>query len=444
VSTPIDRRRFIAGSVAAGGAIAGAGALGFPATARAGGEPLGAGGHPMSPRDLAASAGRIGNGDPLALLDLAALDRNIATIAAFAAGRGWAARPALKAFRCPRLSSYVLGRLPQPRGMVFDLGEADELARIGPPGLDLMMGWVPAPAELERFLMGRPSTKKPHRIRLLVDGVESARDLTRLAATTRRPLPLDVALDLDSGMGRGGIDSKDEMAAVLQVLRAAGSRVQLGAIVCYDGHASLVPPAAARRIVVEQARSYLRRGLGWLHELGADLIGDRALIVNGPGSTSFRQWPEGSEINEISPGNAFVFPSTLDQFDTDGLSNAVVLCAPVTRITSDSPSLPLTQTTLPGSTQQEVLVKSAAWSAIDSIATAIWPEGITSDTLSGGLNAFVVPKGSRKRGEHVLFRPVEAWFAIDEFDALHAVREGRHVRTWPTVRRWGGTGQASR
>ena len=37
----------------------------------------------------------------------------------------------------------MLERLPQPRGMVFDLGEVDELVRIGPPNLDLLMGWAP-------------------------------------------------------------------------------------------------------------------------------------------------------------------------------------------------------------------------------------------------------------------------------------------------------------
>ncbi|MEA2272988.1 MAG: hypothetical protein QOI98_1696 [Solirubrobacteraceae bacterium] len=436
----MDRRTFIGGA-AASGLVAGTNALRVPGVARAQdpatAPPIGAGGKPMAPAELAAVADRIGDGDPLALIDLAAVDRNIATITGFAASRGWAARPALKAFRCPELSRYVLERLPQPRGMVFDLGEVDELVRIGPANLDLLMGWAPTPAELATFLAKAPPVRRPHRVRLLVESVDSARELARLSASTRRALPLDVALDLDSGMGRGGIDSKAEMKAMLDALRGAGDRLRLGAVVCYDGQTSLVSPGPARRVIVEQARIWLRRALGWLHELGADLLGDRPLIVNGPGSVSFRKWPAGSEITEISPGNAFVFPSALDGFDTEGLSSAIVLCAPVSRVTSDSPSVPLTQTTLPGSAKEEILVKSGAWTAISAIATAVWPDGISSDTASGGLNAYVVPKGSRKRGEHILLRPVESWFAIDGFDALHAVRERQLVRTWPTLRRWG-------
>jgi D-serine deaminase-like pyridoxal phosphate-dependent protein len=391
----------------------------------------------MAPAQLAALADRLGDGDPLALVDLAAVDRNIATIAGFARSRGWSARPALKAFRCPELSAYVMGRLPQPRGMVFDLGEVDDLVRLGPPGIDLLMGWAPTPGELARYLGTAAPTTKPHTVRLLVEGVESARDLVRLSASTRRALPLDIALDLDSGMGRGGIDSRDEMKAVLDVLRGAGRRLRVGAVVCYDGQTSLVSPGPVRRVVVEQARAWLRRALGWLHELGSDLLGDEPLIVNGPGSASFRKWPADSEINEISPGNAFLFPSVLDDYDTEGLSSAVVLCAPVSRVTSDHPSVPLTQTTLPGSTQEEILVKSGAWTALDTIAKATWPNGISSDTASGGLNAYVIPKGSRRRGQHILLRPVEAWFAIDGFDALHAVRGGQLLRVWSTVRRWG-------
>ena len=67
----IDRRCFVTGALAAGGLVAGADSLRTPDTAVAKSAPIGHGGHPMGPPDLAGVADRIGTGgDPLALVDL--------------------------------------------------------------------------------------------------------------------------------------------------------------------------------------------------------------------------------------------------------------------------------------------------------------------------------------------------------------------------------------
>ena len=225
----LDRRAFLAVGTAAAGAAAipfgGEGALAETA-ARAPRRrrrrlPLGSGGNPMSLAALATLARARGGGYPVLLLDLAALDRNAAVILSFARAQRWSVRPALKSFRSPALTGYVLARLPKPRGLVFNLDEVDAIVAAAPRGVDLMCGYPPTVGELAAFLSGRPPRgQRRHTLRLLVDSLPLMRELARLARSTPRRLPLDVALEFDVGMGRGGMSDARELGACLQILRA--------------------------------------------------------------------------------------------------------------------------------------------------------------------------------------------------------------------------------
>ena len=50
------------------------------------------------------------------------------------------------------------------------------------------------------------------------------RELARFVRKTPRRLPLDVALELDVGMGRGGMSDARELEACLKILRANRGR----------------------------------------------------------------------------------------------------------------------------------------------------------------------------------------------------------------------------
>jgi D-serine deaminase-like pyridoxal phosphate-dependent protein len=397
--------------------------------------PLGLGGRPMPLDQLAAFAREVGGGYPVLLLDLAALDQNVHVVVDFARRQNWAVRPALKSFRSPELVGYVLRRLPQPRGLVFNLSEVDPIVAAAPRGTDLMTGYPPTVGELRGYLGRRPPRgQRRHRLRILVDSVPLMEELLRAARTTRRRLPLDVALELDVGMGRGGINDRDELRACLELLRSDRRRLRLGAVLGYDGHATLTGTRAYRQIVAAQAKSAYRRHLDDLARLGSDLFDERTLIRNGPGSSNYRNWP-GGPVNEISPGSAFLLAGYLSRgFDTEGLVPALAMGGAVRRITGDHPSLPLTGTTLPNSRQQEIIVQ-----AIGDPGELAYPPGAGGDDLSGGGDALAVPKGSVALGDYVLYRPIQTEVGIQRFDAIVAVREGRLRRSWRVQPRPGGS-----
>ena len=382
---------------------------------------------------LAKLAREQGRGHPALFLDLAALDQNIRTVADFAGAQGWGVRPALKSFRSPALISYLLNRLPQPRGLVFGLREVDPIVAQAPRNTDLMTGYPPTFGELADFLATKPPKgQRKHRLRILVDSVPLMEHIARLARTSRRRLPLEVAIEFDVGMGRGGVGDRAELQSCLDILRAERDRLRLTAVLGYDGHATLRGDQEYRELVATQAMDSYRTHLANLKELGADLYDEAALIRNGPGSSNYRNWV-GGPANEVGCGSAFLFAGYLNGgYDTAGLAPALALGGAVRRITSDHPSVPVLGIAQPGASEMEIIVQAVA-----SPGELVHPPGGRVDDASGGGDALIVPKGSVELGDYVLYRPTQTEGAILSYHELLAVREGKVLRRWPVFRRQG-------
>lgn len=387
----------------------------------------------MSLDDLARLAREQGAGYPVLMLDLAALDQNTKVVVDFARAQGWGVRPALKSFRSPALISYLLNRLPQPRGLVFNLSEVDPIVAAAPRGADLMTGYPPTFGELAAYLGAKPPRGlRKHRLRILVDSVPLMEHLARLAKTTRRRVPVDVALELDVGMGRGGINDRAELAACLDVLRSDRQRLRLTGVLGYDGHATLRGDSEYRQLVAAQAQDSYRTHLANLAALGAGLYDERTLIRNGPGSSNYRNWV-GGPADEIGCGSAFLFAGYLNGgYDTDGLAPALSLGGAVRRITSDHPSVPVLGITQPGASEMEIIVQG-----VGSAGEVAHPPGARGDDASGGGDALIVPKGSVALGDYVIYRPEQAEVGILRFHEMLAVREGKVLRRWPVFDRPG-------
>jgi D-serine deaminase-like pyridoxal phosphate-dependent protein len=441
----LSRRGFLA----TGAAAAGAAALPSDAAARKRGPrgwhgsggaarplpPLGDGGQATAPPRLAELAREAGGGDAVTFLDLAAFDANLAVVLDVARAEGWAVRPALKSFQSPEFIAYALGRLPEPRGMVFHLRSVDAILAAAPGGTDLLMGYPPSPPELDRFLASA-GPSKPHRMRILVDSLELLEHLASRAPTARRPF--EVALQLESGFELSGLRTPAELTAALDLIRRA--QLTLSAVMCYDGHAASQPDRAFRQTVKDDSQ---RRFAAWIVQLRAAGVDPDRLVRNGPASSTYKLWRGAKEPNEISPGAGLLFHGyiTEDGHDNEGLQPTLHHAAPVHRVVT--PYVPITSVPDPQARGRDgVSIKGGAWpNNSGSLASPVHPPGLENDELSGGggnnQSNFYAPKGSLKRGDYVVLRPKHAGDAVDYFDTLVAVRDGTVRRVWPTLRRPG-------
>lgn len=445
----VNRRTFIGGSAAlAAVPVLPAGAAGSPAThrRRAPVAPIGRGGTPTAPSAVFDLARRISDGEALCFLDLAAFDQNLAQVLGVARRNGWAVRPALKSFQSPRFIAYCLQQLPEPRGMVFHLRTVDPILERAPAGTDLMLGYPPSFGELERFLATPPPKKaKPgHRTRILVDSIELLQRVIELAPTSRRGPRTEVALQLESGFFLSGFRDAGELRPALELLRKARDRVQLTAVMCYDGHAASQDEGAVRRVAVADAKRRFARWNEQLRAEAADLTDLSTLVRNGPASSTYRIWDGDPSPNEVSPGACLLFHGyiTNDGQDNEGYAPTLLHTAPVCRL-GGAPVVPITGE-VRYSDKESVAVKGGAWptnsGTVDQI---VFPTGLEEDELSGGRgnnqSNFLMPPGLLERGDHLVLRPKHAGDGIDYFDTLVAIREGQVKRVWPTFRRPGAT-----
>jgi len=454
-----------------GAAAAGASALGTGLTAIEGATGVRAAstdssGEPTPLPEIQSLAEEVGGGIPLTTVDLAAVDNNIDRVTEEAGKLGWdGIRPALKVFKSPELAAYIMSRLPEPRGLVFHLKPVQELLPVLPDNPDLLLGYVPTVGELEAYFAQDGSDEPPHRLRLLLDDPALVQACADLAREGERNLPVEVALEFDSGMQRGGITSAAELSEAIDVLRENQGVLELTGTLCYDGHATVQSSEQYRQFIADDAQERYRAFLDQLRE-EAEFVDVDALVRNGPGSSNYQNWdpaPDGP-ANEISPGTAFVYHGYLqgDGFDNEGLERTLVHGAPVMRIPADGPRTPFFGVEPPwdetrpvedgvpeeadsGSPAlegyEEILIKGGAWPSSDQeFAEMVWPEGMEDDPSSGGrgnnTSAVLAPKGSLELGDYVLLRPQNAGDGIDYFGALHALRDGEVQGLWPTLSRW--------
>ena len=441
----VSRRNFMAaaGALAAGTMLparsAGAVTLG-PVSAGAFPSALGSGGAPTTNAALAALARKHGRGEPIMFVDLAAVDRNAKRILHFARANRWHVRPALKVFQSPRLCAYILHLLPEPRGLVFHLRTVDQIMTAAPAGTDLLMGYPPTRGELKHYMTSTPPRgQRPHRLTLLASSLEILEDMARLAKHTSRPVPLHVGLEFDSGEGRGGFHHPAEITAAIKLLRRERKVLRLRAVLCYDGHATATAAESWRTRVAEQASGYLKGYLEHLRSEGGDLYDEKTLIRNGPGSSNYRNWAGKPEINEISPGSAFVYAGYLAEgFDNQGLARALTQAAPVLKDVGPYPSTLFTKVPIPPITGEEYFLKGSTWPDQGGIQPAfVYPRGVNDDEREGGRCMVYAPPGELNTSDYVLCWPNQGGDGIDYFGALNAVRSGRVVDVWPTFTRWG-------
>jgi len=217
-------------------------------------------------------------GDPVAaidtpalVIDLDAMARNLAAMAAFASERGLRMRPHAKTHK-----SAAIAKLQMAAGAVGvcvqKLSEAEALAERGVPDIYISNEIVDA-AKLARVaaLAGR--------IRLAI-AVDSRTGIDRLAAALKAEgTQADVFVEIDVGQGRCGIASA---AAGGLALRVESHGLRFAGLQAYHGGAQHLRSPAERQAAIEHAAVLVRTAQASLAEAGV-----QCPLVTGAGTGTF-------------------------------------------------------------------------------------------------------------------------------------------------------------
>ena len=227
---------------------------------------------------------------PALIVDLDALEANIAAMAAFGREAGIALRPHAKTHK-----SADIGRMQVAAGAVglccAKLGEAEALAAEGIGSILLTSPVVAAPAIARLVALAE-------RIDLAV--VADHPDAVAALAAANTGRPIRVLVDIDPGIHRTGVASATDAVALARQI-ADAPQLSYGGVQFYCGSLQHIPAFADRRAAVAERTAYLQTVIAALTDAGL-----APPVVTGGGTGTHRIDAELGVLTELQVGS-YVF-----------------------------------------------------------------------------------------------------------------------------------------
>jgi D-serine deaminase-like pyridoxal phosphate-dependent protein len=241
-------------------------------------------------RFIGVKGARLSLNTPALLLDLDALDRNIAAMAAHAKAAGINLRPHAKGAK-----SVEIGRRQVAAGAIgiccATLGEAEVIAGAGIADV-LVTSPVVTPAMIDRLMTLNQRAKG-----LMVIADNPANVDALVAAAARAGQPLSLIVEFDVGQGRTGTTSVEAASALAQRIKAS-PHLRYRGVQAYYGHLQHVAAFADRKAAAD---TQIARVRGLLERLRADGLAPE--IVSGGGTGTFDIDPGGGVFTELQAGS---------------------------------------------------------------------------------------------------------------------------------------------
>lgn len=301
---------------------------------------------------------------------------------------------------------------------------------------------------LEQFptgdhLMGKPVTltaldnfytRLPRRLRAggqkihwLADTADRLQALALYAAQKRRPL--NIGLEIDIGLHRGGFETN--LAPALSLL-AQSKWLTLTAIMGYEPHLAKLPNLHNwRRHAQTNSRRAYRSAMAQIDgHLGAGTA-DR-LIRNIGGSGTFRLYRDAQMANEVAAGSVLVKPSDFDLPSLSGFKPASFIATPILKALNTI-RLPAHEqaTELLGDPEagQMIFTHGGYW-----MADPVFPKGLGYHDLYGrSSNQEMMTYRGKPRltvDDHVFLRPRQSEAVFLQFPNWAIYRKGKIDAVW--------------
>ncbi len=350
---------------------------------------------------------------PVLLIDRCRLQRNVDRMAAIARERGVALRPHAKTHKMPQI-----GRLQLDAGSsgltVAKLGEAEVMATAGIRDLFIAYPIVGA-AKLERLC----HLAAENEIRVAADSWEVLSGISQAAA--RHGLCIKVRLEVDSGFGRCGLQTVDDVrglvdrGADLPGIEICGLMGFAGQSYEANGDSEIIAIAHAEaRQLVEMAQVLRRRD------------GDLAEISVGSTPTA-RYAAELQGVTEIRPGT-YVFSDRTQAHLGWGTLDACALSVLVTVVSRPSRDRAIVDVGTKGLTSDPAPIPGFG-------AVRGYPE-MEVERLTEEHGILRVPAGENLPiGTRLEIIPNHACGALNMFDEAVITAEGQVVDHWPVAAR---------
>jgi D-serine deaminase-like pyridoxal phosphate-dependent protein len=279
-------------------------------------------------------------------------------------------------------------------------------------------------------------------VRWLVDTPESMAAFANYAATRREPI--NVSVELDVGLHRGGARNSAQLLAMLRTIQQS-EYLQFSGFMGYEGHVPFVSPAlstpdAEFAAVQRRYANFVRIG----QEAYPELF-EQPLVFNSGGSRTYHYYTDqlDSPVNEVALGSVFFYPGNFHNLPETGLRTATFFATPVLRRLDPAETYPDADY-LPGLAKQNSSYQ--VWYVMTAggfPGDRHYPPGLVNTPTSSGDPSRLVnmmPNQGRwlgardvplEVGDFIFYQPWEAdavrWLAY-----LDVFRGSELIDQWPT------------
>lgn len=388
-------------------------------------------GAPHAPyfRALGKALDKAGHATPRLVVDRAALAANVATLRAHI-GERYAYRIVAKSLPSLPLLQEVMQLSGSKRLMLFHQPFINHVAAALPQA-DVLLGKPMPVAAAERFYREhRPNAFDASRqLRWLVDTPRRVAQYGALA--DRLGQDLQVCIEIDVGLHRGGAGSDADLLAVLDAI-AAAPRLRFAGLMGYEPHVVKVPGSAAGHR--DKAMAVYRRHVGVARSrLGSDWPADA--VLNCGGSPTYQLYDQGEyPFNELAAGSCLVKPTDFDLPTLSDHQPASYIAAPVLK-TADRVQIPgIDLGKLQGwwdpNRRRTVFTYGGYWKA-----RPVSPAGLSVNPLYGRSTNQEMLNGSAavdlQVDDWVFYRPTQSEFVFLQFGDIVVHEAGKITAHWP-------------
>jgi D-serine deaminase-like pyridoxal phosphate-dependent protein len=369
---------------------------------------------------------RNGPGRPVIVIDRDRLRANVERVRA-KLPQGQAFRVVSKSLPALSLLQDVMGPLGTQRLMVF---HEPHLRVLGAalPEADLLLGKPMPVAAMATFFKEQGPAE---RVTWLVDSVGRLLQYQQLAR--ERGVKLKLNAEIDVGLHRGGLTAPEQLAALIERVKADPDHLELTGLMGYDAQVGKIPAAVEStaqsfKLACERYTAFKAK----LREVRPDALFD------GGGSRTVRLHGDGkSPLNEVAAGSCFVKPLDFEAPTLDDLEPAAFIAAPVLKV--------LDGTTLPGLDRSNALWP--VWDRNRQRTFFIYgglypgeyvsPPGLLDNPLYGRSSNQAMVNGSQRVplevDDYVFLRPTQSEKVLLDYGALAVVEGGKLSTWWPAL-----------
>ncbi len=374
-----------------------------------------------------------GNYLPNMLIDLDLLDRNIETLKQ-QLNPNSNYRIVAKSLPSPELLGYIMDKVKTNKLMLFHQPFLSQIATDYPHSEILMGKPMPARAAALFYQQLPVDNQFNHskQLQWLIDSKERLKQY--LALAQQQNLSLQVNIEIDIGLHRGGLQSPVELDELLALIKENARHLSFSGFMGYDPHVVKLPSIVkSPEQAYSESQAIYQAFIDRLYQQAPEYK-NQLLCFNGAGSPSLPLHKNKTVANDLCAGSCLVKPVDFDIPTLTPFVAAAFIATPVLKkmLGTQLPAIEFAKDVLPlwdENTQQTFFIYGGNW-----LAEFESPKGLQGNGLFGTSTNQTIVNGAKKVNievdDHIFLRPTQSEFVFLQFGDLITFRKDQLLNQW--------------